>query len=83
MPISVEQWRSVVGSNGIRRPRQVGPKRFYNYKARGRSGCGSQRFPFSVLSLINEGLTIMLFALLWLWSYQYTGTLESGNKKRM
>ena len=30
MPISAEQWRVVVGSNNVRRPRQIGPKCFLN-----------------------------------------------------
>ncbi len=82
MPISAEQWRSVVGSNGIKRPRQVGLRG----KAR---GYGSKQLPNETMvsvavSLINElwaGSTIMLSVLFWFWSYQYiyTGTLKSGN----
>ncbi len=82
MPISAEQWRSVVGSNSIKRPRQIGPKGCFD-KARGRSRCGNKQLSadettFSVASLIH-GLSApsyigVVFGLLWLWSYQYTDT---------
>ena len=72
MPISAEQWRSVVGSNSIKRPHQIGPKGFFG----GRSGRGNKQLPADAL---NHGLLTpcigVVFGLLWLWSYQYTGSL--------